>query len=220
MATKEFFAKLRQWADTAMSVKQAAVKAALIERWLELTESLNTTLPDYQAAMRVYEKSDGTLVFAMADAPVMGKLVEFGQEPYDMRQTLLKATTSSIRVAKDGHLYLHVPLRKTTRQIKQLGGNQAYDAAKNLSAYAGAGSDRLAQGWADKLDPYHAVDPLAGLVRLPPAEGQRGSTYMTWRTISQQGKPWINRGIQARHFMRQVLQYEAADIAGRVLRSM
>lgn len=209
MASKEFMAKVRAWTSTESGTLLQHAKAAVVNRWLELTETLGSTLADYQAAMDV--RDDGRiLTLALSGEPVMAQLVEFGMLPVDLRQTLLKPSTKSIRRAKDGHLYLFVPLRKTTRTIVDLAGNRAYRMAKEMAAYEGAGSDRFPSGMADKLDPYHATDPLDGMVRIANPGG--GSTYMTWRTISQNGKPWIHRGIQARHFMRQTL----ADAPGLV----
>lgn len=209
---KRFAGQVKAWTATESGTLIQHAKAAIIDRWLDLTGSLRSTLADYQAAMDV--RDDGrTLTLVLADQPPMAQLVEFGMLPVDLRQTLLKSSTRNIRRAKDGHLYLFVPLRRTTRAIIDMGGSRAYRAARALEAYKGAGSGRMDEGWADKLDPYHSSDPLAGMVRIPSEGG--GSTYMTWRTISEQGKPWIHRGIQARHFMRQVTQ-EAADIVARV----
>lgn len=219
MATSEFFAKIKRWHETTLTHRRLAIKVALFERWLELSGTLRSTLPEYQEAMDVREEDGGrTLVFALAATPKMAHLVEFGQLAYDMRETLLKMSTRSIRVSKKGHLYLYVPLRQTTRKIRQYGGSVTERAARNLSAYRkGGGGGRLPEGMASKLAPWHSHDPLAGLVRHAPQDSQRGSTYMTWRTISQAGRPWIHRGIQARHFMRQVIEYESDAIISKVL---
>jgi|GEM_PF-6727861 len=219
MATKAFFDKIKRWHTTVLSDRRLAIKVALFERWLELSGSLRSTLPAYQEAMNVREEDGGkTLVFALSAEPRMAQLVEFGVLPYDMRETLLKMSTRSIRVSKKGHLFLYVPFGNTTRFIRKQGGSVAERAARNLGAYKpGGGADRLPAGMSEKLAPWHSHDPLASLVRHAPTGNQRGSTYMTWRTISQNGRPWTNRGIQARNFMRQVLEYEADDIANKVL---
>lgn len=212
MATKEFFKKLRGWVTSDVQGFRAQLEGALLERWLELTEDLGSSLGAYQSAMDA--QSDGhTLTLILHGEPKLAKLVEFGQAPYDMRDTLLKPTTRSIRHAKDGHLYLYVPLRKSTRTIIDLAGSPVYRMAKALAAYPRG--DSLPAGLADKLQPFHATDPLAGLVRIPEAGG--GSMYMTWRTISQAGRPWYHRGITARNFMTQVAA-EAPMIAQRLRR--
>lgn len=216
MATREFFAKVRGWAFSNLGSRQAAIKAALVGRWLELTGSLNSTLLDYQAAMDVREEDGGsTLVFALAAKPSMAQNVEFGMVPYNLQDTLLRMTTRNIRVSKKGHLYLFVPFGHTTREIRERGGSVGERMARALTPYPSGKTGSLPAGVAEK-DPYHATDILAGLVRHAPRPGQYGSRYMTWRTISQNGRPWFHRGIQSRNFMRQVLQYEADSIIARV----
>lgn len=213
MADKEFFRKLKSWISADAQSYTSRLKGALIERWLELTEQLGSSLEAYQSAMDV--RDDGaTLTLVLRDRPRLASLVEFGQEPYDMRDVLLRTTTRSIRVAKDGHLYLYVPLRKTTRTIVDLAGSRVYRMAKAMGAYPGS-KDRLPSGLTDKLQPFHATDPLAGMVRIPNDNGS--STYMTWRTISQAGRPWYHRGITARNLMAQVAA-EAPAIARRLAR--
>ena len=53
----------------------------------------------------------------------------------------------------------------------------------------------------------HATDPLAGLVRqLTVYSGANAqSTYRTWRTASEGGKPWVSRGVTARRIADRVL---------------
>lgn len=198
MASKEFFRKLNGWFNSEISAAMNVGRAAILERWLELTEQLGSSLSAYQSAMDV-RMSGRELVLVLKDKPALAKLVEFGMAPHDMRDTLLRENTRSIRVSKSGHLYLFVPLRKTSRTIVDLGGSSVYRAAQKLKE-----REALPAGLADKLQPFHATDPLAGLVRIPNSSDSGGSTYMTWRTISQAGRPWMHRGIQARNLMQQV----------------
>lgn len=214
MADKAFFAKLKGWMQDMLSVRQHLIKRALIQRWLELTGELRSSLPAYQAAMD-FRTTFTSLTFVLKSEPKLAQMVEYGVTPFDMRDTLLRTTTKSIRRSKKGHLYLYVPFRITTRKIREYGGSAAEKAARALGPYP-TSRNRLPEGMAPKLDPYHATDPLAGLVRIPNATPGGGSMYMTWRTISQNGKPWIHKGIKARHFMRQVSE-EAQDIAAAIL---
>lgn len=210
MATKQFTDKVRRWAKDQLSIRHHVIKQALIERWLEMTGDLRSSLSAYQEAMD-FRATWTSLIFVLKGHPKLAQMVEFGATPFDLRETLLKSTTRSVRVAKAGHLYLYVPFRLTTRRIRALGGSVAERAARALAPYPTKGA-RLPEGMSEKLDPYHATDPLASLVRHAPQAGQRGSTYMTWRTISQRGKPWIHKGIKGRHFMRKLAE-EAPDIA-------
>lgn len=214
MATKEFMAKVIAWTSADAQDFLQRAKAALVDRWLELAGGLGGSLAAYQAAMDVRDEGR-VLRLVLRDSPKLANLVEFGCAPFDMRQTLLRLTTRSIRRAKDGHLYLFVPLRKSTRTIVDLAGSRAYAMAKALKAYPGSGSGRLPAGLTPKLQPYHATDPLDSLVRTEPDGPGGGSVYMTWRTISQIGRPWLHRGIVGRNFMQQVAN-EAPSIVARL----
>lgn len=219
MATKEFFAKLKRWSQSEMDWKRRRIKAALIDRWLDLTGSLRSTLPAYQAAMDVREDiGRDNLVFVIKDSPILAKMVEKGAEPWILQWTLLRASTRNIRRSRDGKFYLNVPFKHSLRGIRERGGNAAVRLARKLRPYNGPGSDRLPPGMAPKLDPYHTTDPLDALVRRgperPPA-GERG--FMTWRRITENGRPWVHPGIKARNFMRQVLEQEVDEIVRRAL---
>jgi hypothetical protein len=219
MATKEFFAKIRRWQASEFDARRRAIKAALIDRWLELTGELRSTLPAYQDAMDVREDvHDDSIVFVLRNQPVIAPMVEHGTAPFDMRTTIPRSPRA--RIARAGHKFVFVPFGRTTRQIRKWGGSVAERMAKSLKPYQGPGSERLPPGLAEKLDPYHAADPLAAVVRKARAAPERGSSYMTWRTISEKGKPWIHPGIRSRHYMNRVLREEAEEIIRRTLGEM
>jgi len=214
MATKEFFAKIRKWGESTLELRRRAVKAALIDRWLDLTGSLRSTLPDYQAAMDVRESGDD-LIFVVGDNPRIAKMVELGATPWDLRDTVLRGP--NVKISRKGKKFVSVPFGRTTRQIRAWGGSAVEKMARNLKPYPGPGSERLPPGLAEKLDPYHVTDPLDSVVRKMRTPPARGSKYMTWRTISENGRPWIHPGIKSRNFMRQVLEYEVEEIARKAL---
>lgn len=135
------------------------------------------------------------------------------QGPFDLRDTLLKPTTRSIRQGKRG-LYLNVPMSMSAAAIKAAGGDAALRAAQKLPATISRNGrtewgGRLPPGLAPKIRADHHSDPLAGLVRKEAgyssaARAGSQSTYMKWRTISQNGKPWIHPGIRAAHIAEKV----------------
>jgi hypothetical protein len=217
MATKEFFAKIKRWGESTLEVRRRAVKAALIDRWLDLTGSLRSTLPAYQAAMDVREEGDA-LVFVVGDNPRIAKMVELGATPWDLRDTVLRGP--NVRVSRKGTKFVAVPFGRTSRQIRAWGGSAVERMARNLKPYPGPGAERLPPGLAEKLDPYHVTDPLDAVVRKARIPPGRGPAYMTWRTISENSRPWIHPGIKSRNFMRQVLEYEAEDIARKALEAL
>lgn len=133
--------------------------------------------------------------------------------PFDLRDTLLKPSTRSIRQGKKG-LYLNVPFSMTAAAIRAVGGAAALKAARALPATVSRNGrtewgGRLPPGLAPKQRAHHHSDPLAGLVRreAPYSAGAAPgsqSTYSKWRTISQNGKPWMHPGIVAAHIADKV----------------
>ena len=152
------------------------------------------------------------------------------QGAYDLRTFLLRPTTQNIRHGKRG-LYLHVPFDHDLASIKALGGTAAVKAAKNLAASVtlrSHGGARASTTWGGRLPAgmtpnarpndialpggaigrAHATDRLAGLMRMQSQyQGVTApqSTYRTFRTISEGGKPWMSRGIVARHLADRVV---------------
>lgn len=217
MATKEFFAKLKKWGESTLELRRRTVKAALIERWLELTGDLRTTLTAYQEAMDVREDG-GNLVFVVRDQPRIARMVELGATPWDLRDTVLRGP--NVKISRKGKKFVSVPFGHSTRLIRARGGSAVERLARSLKPYPGPGHERLPPGMAEKLDPYHVTDPLDSLVRKIRPPPERGSKYMTWRTISEAGRPWIHPGIHSRHFMRRVLEYEVEEIAKKALNDL
>ena len=215
--------------EKAQRIKR--IGAAIHRFWVKKTDKLGPRYKQpYRAAMHV-EVSDRTATLSLDPSPETSTLVrsvEYGfgpggvgtSGPYDMRTTLLKS--SSARTDRHGNKYLNVPMGITTRRIASLGGSAAYKAAKRLmaSVRTAAGTKwggRLANpsGFADRIQkqsrhvpgighvPAHKTDPLANLYRFKRPK-RRGSTYGTFRRISEHGKPWVHPGIKAHRFMRKV----------------
>jgi len=198
-------------------------------KWVEYAaRTLHATRRDYVAALRVGYRGDRVRVGLAEDAK-LANLVEQGMGPggigtygpYDVRRFLLRGSTQNVRRTRGGKLYLHVPFRRMTAQIKALGGAQAMQAAQQLTATLTAPNtttawgSRLPAGMAPNLRPAptvlypgspwetvqhaHATDPLAGMVRMQKTYAKATqSFYMTWRTASEEGKPWVSKGVMPR----------------------
>lgn len=133
---------------------------------------------------------------------------------YDLRHTLLKPGTKSLRFGPKG-MYLNVPFDMSAAAIKSLGGKTALDMARSLDATISRNGrtewgGRLPPGLAPKLRPDHHSDPLAGIVRREAAYSAAAaagsqSQYRKWRRISEFGKPWIHPGIRAAHIAAKVI---------------
>lgn len=134
---------------------------------------------------------------------------------FDLRTTLLKATTRSIKHGKKG-MYLNVPFDMSEGAITAAGGKDAMKQARKLSptwSFPNGRTQwggRLPPGLAEKAKPHHATDPLAGIVRREVAYSDAAapgsqSGYRKWRTISEGGKPWIHPGFMAARIASRVM---------------
>lgn len=143
--------------------------------------------------------------------------IETGRPPRDLKVML--STSLKVRVSKKGARYLIIPFRHNTpgytahapsmaphvyaeakelpaSRIKshgtRLSGTGAWDVNTKAPArvrsrnYVWGG--RLGKGLVPKLQSRHKTDPAAGMVRFS-AKG--GSTYMTFRVMSERSSGWI-----------------------------
>ena len=107
----------------------------LLRRWRGMARALPARYRNaYLRSMQVDVSSDGTeVMLSLEPSPednTLVKSVEYGfgpggvgtYGPYDMRKTLLKPTTKSIRYNKQGGMYLNVPMRMTTRAMRAMRG--------------------------------------------------------------------------------------------------
>jgi hypothetical protein len=226
----------RQRSITSMlGMNKAAARARagniarrLKREWGMLVKAeLRTTMSMYRAGMsvKVVRGAAGRLMVRM---DVQGKIpvsVERGLGPggvgtygpqWDMRKTLLRSPKA--RMSKAGGRYLVVPFQHSTKAIQQLGGKQAYAAARRLAPTVTherrtmAWGERLPPGvHSGKLKPHHVTDPLAGLYRMRHATGGK-SWYTTFRTASDAGQPWMTKGIRPRRFIKRTLEQHLSRI--------
>lgn len=144
--------------------------------------------------------------------------IETGRPPYDLKKML--DTSLKVRVSKAGNRYLIIPFRHNTPGNTAIAGampRKVYTEAKELKAsqitghgtrVSGTGAfdiktkapatvrarkylwgGRVGAGAAPKLHPEHKTDPYAGMVRFKESTG--GSTYLTFRVMSEKSTGWI-----------------------------
>jgi hypothetical protein len=222
------FASLVGLDDRAKEKRSKRIAAALWSRWRGMARTLPSRYRQaYMSAMQM--KVQGSHVEFSLAGDKLARSVEYGfgpggvgtQGPYDMRKTLLRSGGRSVRVSRRGDRYLRVPIGMSTRRMRSMpGGSRAYQAARQLEVTSrGPGGKllggRLPKGMTPKLRPQGRRVPGIGYVpphRTDPTHGLRrysqgvsgGSTYGTFRTISQGGKPWVHPGIKARRFIRKM----------------
>lgn len=201
MATKGFFRAAIGWTPQDVNDRVSAAQSRLVNRWLQLTGTLRSSLTSYQAAMNV-TLEPRSILLEVGAFPALARMVERGASPWVLQNTVLNANS---KVSKAGHRYANVPFRHTTRELRAY-ANKIYEKARALTS-----KQRLPAGLVAKLDPYHVTDPLAALKRVQAPGG--GNQYMTWRTISEAGRPWVHGGIKGRHFTRQVAEEAQAIVA-------
>ncbi|GMV42850.1 MAG: hypothetical protein AMXMBFR64_45660 [Myxococcales bacterium] len=144
--------------------------------------------------------------------------------PYDIRRFVLKAGTKSLKQGKKG-LYLNVPFGYSLADVRALGGAETAKAAKALAPSgsrididavrrfirAHGRSDYFARSgarvaWGGRLG-VGAPARLVGLIRYEKtyARATQNSPFMTWRRMSEGGKPWMHPGLKGHHLARRVL---------------
>lgn len=144
--------------------------------------------------------------------------IETGRPPRDLKKML--NTSLKVRVSAKGNRYLIIPFQHSTPgndalapampadvyamakdmaptsitgQTTRLSGTGAFGiqsrqrltVPQNIYNYGG----RLPAGLAPKLKPNHKTDPYAGMHRFATSTG--GSSYLTWRVMSDKSSGWI-----------------------------
>jgi len=181
-----------------------AVALAAARTWREEAKrTLNSSLGAYLRGMSVSidrsVRDRPRLLFKLA--PGLPTIIEFGSRGYDVRSRLSRF--KNVRRAKDGHLYASIPFRHLTRGMSVA----EYGAARQLTASIRVGT---APARAPYLNPaYRKVVTVwgerspAGVYRVRRPGGVR-SRYVSFRTVSERGRPWRHPGIGARHILRRV----------------
>lgn len=144
--------------------------------------------------------------------------IETGRPARDLKKML--DTSMKVRISAKGARYLYIPMRHNTPGNDALANpmpQSVYDAAKNLSPSSIVGQSarlsgtgaydvktkqaylvpkheyqwggRLPAGMAPKLKPEHKTDIYAGMTKFKNAAG--GSSYLTFRTMSENSPGWI-----------------------------
>lgn len=201
-----------------------------------------TSLSAYKQSLDIIEVTDRSAVVALgaqtsrvsAKIAQLALMVEHGLGPggigtegsFDLRTTILKGGTRSLRRGKKG-AYVHVPFRLSGAMIQALGGaklrrfvgserfKHSIQTGQERTVYGG----KLGAGHAAKLKPEHATDPLHGLLKFGSRYGggkTRTSGFGTFRTISEGGKEWRHPGIKARHVADKVRSRLATVLEGLV----
>jgi hypothetical protein len=219
--------------DTALLRVQTLAELTLAEWSSHARRGLSKTRQAYMNSLQIRNVTPKGFICGLPASPstsILAHIVEQGMGPsgigssgpYDVRMFLLRASTRNIRTSKSGALYLNVPFDHTKESITKMGGARAYRRASRLkptitTPQGTSWGGRFPKNTVAKLQPHHASDPLAGMVRLVSGysmrKGKNGpqmvaqtSGYRTWRRASMNGKPWVSKGVTARRYIDKVAQ--------------
>lgn len=214
-----------------MHAKMASMARSVRNEWRQMASSrLQSTREVYKNA--IVRESLSPTGFRLALVGTVPNMVEQGMGPsgvgsygaYDVRKFLLRSPKA--KIGSKGQRYITVPFRRSARTIKQLGGNQAYKRARQITEYrtpnTPAAARRMPSGYAPNLRPYdvrrrdpgftktrytkqyrHKTDPLSRMIREETRESQASkptSVYTSFRTASSRGDPWMSMGVKPRDF--------------------
>ena len=209
---------VREQVFSRLNTAVEEVAQAGVERWQRavLAAPLWSTEAHAYAATSRYEMKGPYAAEIISDYKYVED-IETGRPAYD--QKIWLQTSAKVRISKTGHRYLIIPFRHNTPGNAALAPAMppaVYSAAKELKAsqitahgtrptqnpaiaYQAPGTTvrtrkylwggRLEAGLAPKLQTRHKTDPFAGMVRFKEATG--GSTYLTFRTMSDKSNGWI-----------------------------
>lgn len=215
--------------EAALMRVQTLAELTLAEWSSYARQGLSKTRQAYLNSLQIRNVTPRGFICGLPASPstaVLAHIVEQGMGPsgigssgpYDVRKFLLRSSTRKIRTSKNGSMYLNVPFEHTKQSITQMGGQRAYRRAARLSptistSQGTSWGGRFPKNTVPKLQPHHASDPLAGMVRLVSGYSARGgrlvaqtSGYRTWRRASMNGKPWMSKGVTARRYIDKVAQ--------------
>lgn len=219
-------AKILRLDKSGQQERARRIATAIAVEWAMVARAeLGKTSREYRRSIAITKADDTGVAVELRGA--LPNLVEQGMGPggigtsgpYDVRKFVLKPGTSNLHVGKRG-MYVNVPFPMGAGQVRALGGQTALDAAYKLRGVRSVGGQvkwpksgpaRLGPGHAPKIKAHHAHDPLEGLVRFHKKyartkhKGQE-SKFQTWRRMSEQGKPWISRGVRPRNLAQKVLR--------------
>jgi hypothetical protein len=201
-------------------VKRIAVAVAAAWKASASEAGLKSTLREYRRGVVITETGENHAVITLIGE--LPNMLERGIPPHDMRSYLLKtvrAGASPIRRVKKGprrgEPYRYIMFRRSTSEIKKMGGASGYRIARGLEPttsgteggllYGGRMSGGLSRHYLNKSGVRSVSDALTGMVKLIGNTTQAGAqnrganvTYAAWRTVSTlRPEAWQHSGFKA-----------------------
>ena len=195
------------------------IERVAMQEWKAASRGLGETRDDYRRAISVDTKTSGKLRFTLRG--MVPNIVEQGMGPggvgtygaYDIRKFMKfsgkpyvnvmfrqkKSSQSPAVQKKMGRLAI------SRSKVNPAGGPDrgfiyGRQTTKNIGPRFPAGMAPVRRN--PTTGKKHSTDFLADMIRVRAAGTSPGSgtSYMTFRRISKNGKPWISRGVRPRRF--------------------
>lgn len=218
LSQMDALARVGLFANLGQSVSDLAQTG--VERWREAIDSAPGLWQGERDAYKasIHATQVGPYAWEIASNYSYVEDIETGRPARDLKAML--STSLKVRVSKKGVRYLIIPFRQNTPghdaharamppavyakakalapslitgHVARRSGTGAWDIKTQEPARVRqrlyAWGDRLEAGLAPKLQTHHKSDPYAGMVRMKESTG--GSTYMTFRVMSERSNGWI-----------------------------
>lgn len=210
-------------------VKRIAVAVAAAWKASATEAGLKSTLREYRRGVVITEQGENHAIISLLGE--LPNMLEGGIPPHDMRSYLLKTVrvgASPIRTVKrgprKGQPYRYIMFRRTTAEIKKMGGAAGYRLARGLEPttsgteggllYGGRMPSGEARHYLNKSGVRSVSDALSGMVKLVGNTTQAGAmnrganvTYAAWRTVSTlRPEAWQHPGLRALNLASQVVR--------------
>lgn len=218
LSQMDALARVGLFANLGQSVADLAHTG--VERWREAIDAVPGLWQGERDAYKasIHATQVGPYAWEIVSDYKYVEDIETGRPARDLKTML--STSLKVRISKAGVRYLIIPFRHNTpgheahaaampmsvyNHAKALAptlirghaarrsGTGAWDIKTQEPARVRqrlyAWGDRLEAGMAPKLQTRHKTDPYAGMVRMKESTG--GSTYLTFRVMSEKSTGWI-----------------------------
>lgn len=180
----------------------------------EAQEKLSSTRQDYLKGLDFVRIGNNTYLITLDGK--FSSALERGWGPYDQRETLLKsnkvvsvgsrAGLPWVKTAKKGHRYAHVPLRRTpftkepkyvdmAQMLRQVETRNAMGRKQKLTSLFKDPSGKALIGKVANVTDLGGITKYQQLYKNERTGKEKvESIYISYRTISEIGQGWQNRG--------------------------
>lgn len=237
----ELGVSLERLSEEVISDLQDAVKDAAYGAYAKIVataqEKLHSTRQDYLKGLSINQIGEGSYLISLDGS--FPNAIEVGMPPKDLKSAMLGSTKSVavgsraglpwVQKGKDGQKFAHVPMQKNPKSATPKGRDMA-EALKSLKAYNKRGrKQKITSTFKDAFG-----NPMQGKVAVAKDTGVKNlenlvkyqkvtttktgkkrvdSAYVVYRTVSEDGKPWMHPGMKPLNAFEEAEKWLDAEIA-------